>query len=79
MEVVLIVGDYTQPAMFQNSLGAVLPPGSTGCRRALELESAVDDHVLELERPPDGRLGDLGGFRRAQPAAGRPFAGGAGG
>ena len=29
-EVVLIVGDYTQLAMFQNSLGAQLPPGYDG-------------------------------------------------
>ena len=29
-EVVLIVGDYTQLAMFQNSLGAQLPPGFEG-------------------------------------------------
>jgi len=29
-EVVLIVGDYTQLAMFQNSLGAQLPPGYNG-------------------------------------------------
>ena len=29
-EVVLIVGDYTQLAMFQNSLGAQLPPGYEG-------------------------------------------------
>ena len=29
-EVVMIVGDYTQLAMFQNSLGAQLPPGYDG-------------------------------------------------
>ena len=29
-EVVMIVGDYTQLAMFQNSLGAQLPPGYEG-------------------------------------------------
>ena len=29
-EVVLIVGDYTQLAMFQNSIGAQLPPGFDG-------------------------------------------------
>ena len=29
-EVVMIIGDYTQLAMFQNSLGAQLPPGYEG-------------------------------------------------
>ena len=30
VEVVLIVGNYTQLAMFQNTLGAQLPPGFDG-------------------------------------------------
>ena len=31
-EVVMIVGDYAQPAMFQNSLGAQLPEEYEGLR-----------------------------------------------
>ena len=34
VEVVLIVGNYTQLAMFQNSLGAQLPPGFEGLPEA---------------------------------------------
>ena len=33
-QVVLIVGNYTQLAMFQNTLGAQLPPGFEGLPEA---------------------------------------------
>ena len=52
VEVVLIVGNYTQLSMFQNTLGAQLPPGFEGFPRLRQPVSAGGRRVLRSTLGP---------------------------